>query len=84
LAYNTYIHGSAQEIPCIAILNKQKCHLFFFSFAKSEKGGRNRSFQWVEGVETTGRWEERWGKGVEVNMVQILWTHKHKWNKDGS
>jgi hypothetical protein len=19
-----------------------------------------------------------------VNMVQILWTHEHKWNKDGS
>jgi hypothetical protein len=26
----------------------------------------------------------RWGKGVEVNMVQILWTHEHKWNKDTS
>jgi hypothetical protein len=26
----------------------------------------------------------RWGKGVEVNMVQILRTHEHKWNKDAS
>jgi hypothetical protein len=25
-----------QETPCVAILNKQKCHFFFLSLAKSE------------------------------------------------
>jgi hypothetical protein len=32
------------KIPCVAILNKQKGHFFFLSFAKSEKEGGTSPF----------------------------------------
>jgi hypothetical protein len=49
-----------KETPCIAILNKPKCH-FFSSFTKSE----NRRVEQVlsGGVGTSGR-GRRWEKGV--------------------
>jgi hypothetical protein len=47
------------KIPCVAILNKQKGHFFFLSFAKSEKEGGTSPF-W--GAETSWR-EEEVGKG---------------------
>jgi hypothetical protein len=59
------------KTPCIAILNKQKCHCF--SFTKLE----NRRMEQIlsGGVDTSGR-GEKVGKGCgRVNIVQILCTH---------
>jgi hypothetical protein len=64
-----------KEIPCVAILNKQKCDYFFLSFAKSESRRE-------EEVLSRGRGEEveKWYR--RVNMVPILYTHEGKRKKD--
>jgi hypothetical protein len=69
LGYNAIYMECHNEIPCIAILNKQKCH--FFS-QKRRTGRQNRSclgggYEW-EGEDIR--------KGCRrVNVVEMLWTH---------
>jgi hypothetical protein len=66
------------EIPCVAILNKQKCHLFFF-YKIGEQEGRTGT-AWGGLVPVGG---EEVGKGCgRVNIVQILCTHECKWKND--
>jgi hypothetical protein len=48
-----------KETPCVAILNKQKCH--FFSFTKLEK---RREGQVLPGEGGTSRRGRMWGKSV--------------------
>jgi hypothetical protein len=58
-------------IPCIAILNKQKCH--FFLLENQRAGGQNRSSM-GGGIDNSGRGEDV-GKGCRrVNRMQILCT----------
>jgi hypothetical protein len=54
--YDTYIH---KETPCVAILNKQKCHLF--SFTKLDNRIEEQA---LPGGDLVPEGEERWGKGV--------------------
>jgi hypothetical protein len=68
-----------QETPWVAILNKQKCHFFFLSFAKSEN---RRAEQALSGrVDTSGRGEKVGKRYGRVNMMQILCTHECKCKK---
>jgi hypothetical protein len=53
------------EIPCIAALNKQKCH-----FKKWRTGRQNRSF-W--GVGTGGKREDIGKEDRSVNVVGVLY-----------
>jgi hypothetical protein len=69
--YNTYIHGNVtNEIPCVAILTKQKC---LFSKTKNRKVRQDLSGGWYRGrredirkwcrqdksESTQGRYEDR-------------------------
>jgi hypothetical protein len=56
-----------KEIPCEAILNKQKCHLFFLSFEKSEN--RKAKHSLPGRVDTSGSKEEVGKRCKRVNMV---------------
>jgi hypothetical protein len=57
-----------KETPCVAILNKQKYHFFFYKIGE-HKGGTVPAC----GIGTSGR-GRMWGKGVRrVTIVQILW-----------
>jgi hypothetical protein len=38
LGYNTYIHGNVTGISLVSILNKQKCHFFFFYKIRDQEG----------------------------------------------
>jgi hypothetical protein len=63
------------EAPCIAILNNQKCLLFFPKNRTDCKTGPVWGlYQW-EG----GDYKE---SVEEVNMVEILCTHVWKWKND--
>jgi hypothetical protein len=55
----------SQRTPCIAILNKQKCH--FFSFTKLEKRTGP-----VWGVGSSGRGDKRDDEEVNSNMVYLI------------
>jgi hypothetical protein len=57
---------------------------FIFLLQNQKKEGGTGPFSGWRGLKPLEGGRRRWGKGVEVNMVQILWTHEHKWNKDGS
>jgi hypothetical protein len=58
---------TSQETPCIAILNKQKCH-----FSKTRS---------CLGVGTSVRKEDV-RKGFRMNVVGILCTHVCKWKNE--
>jgi hypothetical protein len=61
------------EIPCVAILNKQKCH-FFFIYEITEQEGRTIL---PGGVGTSGR-EEEVGRGCgRVNIVNKYFVHMY-------
>jgi hypothetical protein len=68
-----------QETPCVAILNKYKCHffLFFLYIIGEQEGGTGLALGAWFGTSQRG---EEVGKGCRrVNMVQILCTHVCKW-----
>jgi hypothetical protein len=59
-----------KETPRTPILNRQKCHFFFFYIIREQEGRTSRRREDVE-------------KGCRrVNMVQILCTHVCKWKNE--
>jgi hypothetical protein len=47
-----------KEMPCVAILSKQKCHVFSFTQSDNRREGQDL----LRRISTCGRWEEV-GKG---------------------
>jgi hypothetical protein len=68
----------SQGNPCVAILNKQKYHFFFLSFAKSENRRAEQILPWEVGGDPSGKGKEV-GKGCK--RMQILCTHECKGKK---
>jgi hypothetical protein len=73
---------SHEETPSATILNKQKCHFFGFSFAKSENSSREQVLLGVWGGWYQWEGEEEGKRGKVVNTVQILCAHIRKWEND--
>jgi hypothetical protein len=72
-----YIWKCHDKAPCVAILNKQKCHFF------KKKSENKKVKQLLSGEDGTSRREEEVGKGYGmVNIAQILYTHVCKWKND--
>jgi hypothetical protein len=68
-----------KDAPCVAILNKQKCHIFFFFLYKiGEQEGETGPVWGRRLVPVEGGCYVEKGCG-RVDMVQILWTHVCKW-----
>jgi hypothetical protein len=67
-----------KETHCIAVLNKQKCHFFFYKISEQE----GRKDPALGGGSISGRGKEvRKGCG-RLNIVHILCAHVYKWKND--
>jgi hypothetical protein len=67
-----------QDTPSVAILNKQKCHFFYFTKWETRRAEQVLSVV----VGTSGRGKEVEKGHGRVNMVQMLCTHVCKWQND--
>jgi hypothetical protein len=61
----TYIWKFHKETPCVAILNKNKCHFVLIYLIKEQKGVTGAAW----GVVISVREEDVWKGHVRVNIV---------------
>jgi hypothetical protein len=69
---NQIVWKCHKETPRVAIVNKQKCHFFFLSFAKSE----NRRVEQVLPGGRLGGWYQWEGRGGG----ERVWDGEHNGN----